>query len=159
MQDKDLPWPSPTNEEVSLFLAKYIPESETERVFGSDALNDITPDFMGFVKTYYHLSMIIPKTCEVYDFGSGYNPQSYFFQNHARFVAISPPDTNYHFEYFKAPGTELERMTTKEWLEAHKDEIKPNSFAICNYVPNWYNQDSIALVKQYFRNVYTFYPA
>jgi ABC-type amino acid transport substrate-binding protein len=31
-------------------------------------------------------------------------------------------------------------------------------FAICNFVPNWYGEKSMDLVKANFQNVFTYYP-
>lgn len=49
-------------------------------------------------------------------------------------------------------------MTTKQFLE-NIYEKKEKEFAICNYVPNWYKERSIDLVKLNFQNCYTFYPS
>lgn len=144
----------PTIEELSAYLLKEIPKDQIERVLKMDC--DISSEFVGFVKTYWHLSKIIPKDYEVYDFGAAYNFQSWFFREHKSYFAIEPslgeigmicPDNCICYA-----------SDTKHFLDTC-GQIPDKSFAIVNYVPNWYNQDPMELVKSKFRNVYTFYPS
>lgn len=58
---------------------------------------------------------------------------------------------------FCPPNCEIYRMTTGEFLKT-VDYPKEKVFAICNYVPNWHGEDSMELVRNNFKNCYTFYP-
>lgn len=143
----------PTTEELSAWLLNEIPKEHVESVMSGDC--DIDCEFVGFVKTYWHLSKIIPKDYEVYDFGAAYNFQSWFFRGHKRYVAIEP-DTN--IKMIQPDNCVIYRMDAKTYLD-HCNNIPDKSFAIVNFVPSGMrNQDVRDLVKSKFKNVYTFYP-
>lgn len=143
-------------EEISKYLFNLIPKEEWNRLEGT--LGEMCPDFMGFCDTYYHLSKIIPKDYTVIDFGAGNNPQSYFFTEHKKYIAVNPLSP---FEEENGmlcpPNCENYRMTTGEFLE-NVEYPKEKVFAICNYVPNWHGEDSKELVRRKFQNCYVFYP-
>lgn len=144
----------PTIEELSAWLLKEIPKEQVEAVFAREC--DIGPEFVGFVKTYWHLSKIIPKDYVVYDFGAAYNFQSWFFREHKSYFAIEP---SYGEIWMIRPDNCLcYPFDTAAFLKYHT-QIPDKSFAIVNCVPSWYNQDPMELVKSRFRNVYTFYPS
>lgn len=137
-------------------LFELIPKEEWDRLEGT--LGEMSSDFLGFCDTYYHLSMIIPKDWVVIDFGAANNPQSYFFTEHLKYIAVNPisdiPEEN---GMFCPPNCEIYRMTTGEFLKS-MDYPKEKVFAICNYVPNWHDENSRELVRKNFENCYTFYP-
>lgn len=142
-------------QELINYTLSLIPKEEKDRVFKQQDCG-IASDFIGFLEPYYYLSKIIPKDYTVFDFGAAYNPQCYFFTDHKRYIAISPIEIDGK-EMFKAANCEIYRCTTGHFIETYlKDTSK--SFAIVNYVPNWHNEHPIDLVKEYFQNVYTFYP-
>lgn len=145
-------------QEINNLLLKMIPKEEFDRVMKSDSGVEISSDFLGFVDTYYYLSKLIPKHWTVIDFGCAKNAQSYFFKEHFRYIAVEPYDNpKYHCESFQAPGTELVHCTTGEFLKMNP-KFPESTFAICNFVPNWFGEDPIKLVHERFRNCYTFYP-
>lgn len=145
-----------TYEEISKYLFDLIPKEEWGRLEG--ILGEMSPEFMGFCDTYYYLSRIIPKDYTVIDFGSGNNPQSYFFVNHRKFIAVNPKsDIEEESGMFCPSNCDIYRMTTGEFLRS-VDYPKEKVFAICNYVPNWFGEDSKKLVKENFQNCYIFYP-
>lgn len=137
-------------------LFELIPKEEWDRLDG--ILGEMSSDFLGFCDTYYHLSMIIPKDWVVIDFGAANNPQSYFFTEHKKYIAVNPisdiPEEN---GMFCPSNCEIYRMTTGEFLSS-VDYPKEKVFAICNYVPNWHDENSRELVRKNFENCYTFYP-
>ena len=141
-------------EHINDYLYQLIPQEEFDRV-AQDA--EISPYFMCFAKTYFFLSKLIPKDWTVIDFGAAYNAQSYFFTQHKRYIAINPYSVRGDNGMFCPDNCEIYRMTTGEYLRS-VDYPKEKVFAICNYVPNWYEEDSIELVKKHFRFCYTFYP-
>lgn len=143
-----------TFEDITSYLHSMIPKDEWERVSKE---SEIYPEFSCFADTYYHLSQIIPEDYTVIDFGAAYNAQSYFFTKHKKFIAVNPYSMAGDNGMFCPPNCEVYRMTTGEFLRS-MDYPKEEVFAICNFVPNWYNEDSIQLVKEHFRYVYTFYP-
>lgn len=143
-----------TFEELTAHLHSMIPMKEWARV---EKNAEIYPEFSCFADTYYHLSQIIPKDWVVIDFGAAYNTQSYFFTGHKKFIAVNPISIAGDNGMFCPPNCEIYRMTTGEFLRT-VDYPRENVFAICNYVPNWHNENSIELVKSHFQNVYTFYP-
>lgn len=155
---------NPVATDYSHYIGSLIPDDEWKRVMKSAAsaeidINNCCCGFGG--RTYYNLSKMIPKDWTVIDFGCAYNPQSYLFTHHARHIAIEPPqgDSDFHFEFFKAPNTELLFMTGQDFLdnELHKYDLDLNkTFAIVNYVPSGACN---LRVRETFHNLYVFYPA
>ena len=145
-----------TFEEITSYLLSVIPKEEIEKRAGT--LCEFSPEFVGFVDIYYYLSKVIPKDYTIIDFGAGHNPQSYFFTEHKKYIAVNPFSGIKEDDGMFCPSNcDIYRMTTGEFLNTI-DYPKEKVFAICNYVPNWHGDDSIKLVHEHFRNVYTFYP-
>lgn len=141
-------------------LMGKIPQKEKDRVFGQK-LCDIDGEFVGFIEPYEALSRLIPKDWTIFDFGCGYNPQCYFFNEHKAYYAIEPVSEECD-EIFCAKNTIIHRCTTGEFLKNTFPKLNLHinkCFAIVNNVPNWYDEDSIKLVHDVFRNCYTFYIA
>lgn len=142
--------------EICKKLFELIPKEEWERLDGT--LGEMSPEFLGFCDTYYHLSMIIPKDWTVIDFGAANNPQSYFFTEHKKYIAVNPLSPfKEESGMFCPPNCKIYRMTTGEFLKS-VDYPKEKVFAICNYVPNWHGENSRELIRKNFENCYTFYP-
>lgn len=144
-------------ENITDRLYTLLPEDQIKVILNSfpgDA--ELNKEFLGFVDIYYYLSKIIPVHFTVIDFGCAYNAQCFFFNKHKQYIAI-----DYGFEkVFQSENSTFYNMTTKEYIDTHLHSLNINTtFAICSYVPNWHHQDSIALVKENFRNIYTFYPS
>lgn len=154
--------PRPVTTDYEHYLSSLIPDEEWRRVMQSDASAEIDANNMTCGRgTYYMLSKMIPKDWTVIDFGCAYNPQSYLFQNHARHIAIEPPqnDSEFHFEFFKAPNTELMFMTGQDFIEIELPRLALDlnkTFAICNYVPS---NDCCKMVRETFKNLFCFYPS
>lgn len=147
----------PSNfEEITAYLLSLIPKDEIEKREGT--LGEFYTEFVGFVDIYYYLSKVIPKDYTIIDFGAGHNSQGYFFTEHKKYIAVNPISGIAEDDgMFCPPNCEIYRITTGEFLQK-VDYPKSKVFAICNYVPNWYGEDSISLVKDHFRCCYTFYP-
>ena len=110
---------------------------------------DIDGDFLGFVDVYFHLSKIIPKNWTVIDFGCAYNPQSYYFREHKKFIGVNAGKLKkFHFE-----NTELFDGTISDYLK-QKPEVE-KVFAICNNVPS----PETKLIREYYPNCYIYYTA
>jgi hypothetical protein len=51
-------------------------------------------------------------------------------------------------------------MTIGEFCAKHAHDFESETtFAICSYVPDWCGDDTRALARTNFRNVFTYYPA
>ena len=148
----------PSNfEEITAYLLSIIPKEEIEKREGT--LGEFCLEFVGFVDIYYYLSKVIPKGYTVIDFGAGHNPQSYFFTEHKKYIAVNPLSPFKEDNgMFCPPNCEIYRMTTGEFIKT-VDYPKEKVFAVCNFVPNWHGEDSMELVRKNFKNCYTFYPA
>jgi hypothetical protein len=143
-----------TNEEICRELLDSIPQDQLDTVLNQQYC-DIDGEFLGFVKEYKHLSEIIPKHFTVIDCGCAYNPQSYFFQRHKRFIAI---DNFKDTIRFQAPGTEFYHISIEAFIQERLHEFDlDETFAICSYVPDWgaLNKE---LVRKSFKNVFVYYP-
>ena len=144
------------------YVFSLIPADEWKRVMKSDASAEIQANsLMCGGATYYHLSKMIPKDWTVVDIGCAYNPQSYLFQEHARHIAVEPVwnDSDFKFEYFKAPNTELLFMSGQDFIlkELPKMDLdKSKTFCILNFVPS---DEVNVLVRQAFKNLFVYYPA
>ena len=146
------------------YVRSLIPDKEMERVMMSDASAEICTDsLMCGGATYYYLSRMIPKDWTVIDVGASYGAQSYLFQDHAKYIAVEPFEScdDWHFENFKADGTERYEMTAGNFIK----DILPTlnldlnkTFAICNYIPEWYGENPMELVRHTFHNCYVYYP-
>jgi len=146
------------------YVCSLIPSNEWQRVMKSDASAEITSDsIMCGGATYYYLSRMIPKEWTVIDVGASYGAQSYLFKDHARYIAVEPfrSSDDWHFEDFKADGTERYQMTAGKFVKEVLPTLKLDlgkTFAICNYVPEWFGENPMELVRQTFHNCYVYYP-
>lgn len=140
--------------ELIEYTLSLIPKEEKERVFNQEYCG-IDSSFIGFIETYYYLSKIIPKKYTVYDFGCGYNPQCYFFQEHEKYIAINPLEKDSQ-EIFQSPNCEVYRNTAGYFIGSLHKPVQ-REFAIVNNVPNWHGENVAELVKDYFSNLFTFY--
>lgn len=131
----------------------YIPPNQYNKVLSQD-MCDIDQEFLGFLDQYIYLAKIIPKHFTVIDFGCAYAPQAFCFTEHKRYIGVDISDC----QRFKSDNTKHYKMSTDQWIEKYlKDIDVDETFAICTYVPPCV-KDSITLVKENFKNVYTFYP-
>jgi hypothetical protein len=146
------------------YVCSLIPSNEWQRVMKSDASAEITSDsIMCGGATYYYLSRMIPKDWTVIDVGASYGAQSYLFKDHARYIAVEPfiSSDDWHFEDFKADGTERYQMTAGKFIKDVLPTLNLDlgkTFAICNYVPEWFGENPMELVRQTFHNCYVYYP-
>ena len=137
----------------NLELLSRIPENQKKEVFSS--MCDIDATFLGFVDTYKVLAELIPEHYTVIDLGCAYNPQCFYFLNHKQYVAIDI----WQGPIFKSPNCIIYRKSIAQFITENLHEFNlDETFAICNYVPPWHN-DNGKLVRNAFKNVYVFYPA
>lgn len=152
----------PVGTDFEHYNRALIPNEEFKRVMDSDASAEIDCNNMTCgCGTYYYLSRMIPKDWTVIDIGCAYNPQSYLFQNHARHIAIEPKwiSEDFHFEYFKAPNTELLFMTGQDFIENELPKLNldlDKTFCIVNYVPSG---AANLMARETFKDIFCFYPA
>ena len=156
---------NPVATDYEHYLRSLIPDNEWERVIRSDASAEIDCNNMTCGRgTYYMLSKMIPKDWTVIDFGASYGAQSYLFQSHSKYIAVEPfknDNDGWHFENFKANCTERYEMTAGEFIKEMLPKLKLDlgkTFAICNYVPEWFGENPMELVRQTFHNCYVYYP-
>ena len=153
---------NPVGTDFEHFNRALIPNDEFARVMNSDASAEIDCNNMTCgCGTYYYLSRMIPKHWTVIDIGCAYNPQSYLFQSHARHIAVEPVwlDKDFHFEYFKAPNTELLFMNGQTFIKDKLPKLDLNlktTFCIVNFVPS---DEVCQMARNIFPNIFTFYPA
>lgn len=153
---------NPVTTDYMHYVWSLIPKEEIERVMKSDASAEIqASSCMCGGATYYYLSRMIPKHWTVIDIGCAYNSQSFLFQHHKRHIAIEPVwlDKEFHFEYFKAPNTELLFMTGQEFIQNELPKLNldlDKTFCIVNFVPS----GAVNLMaRETFKNCFCYYPA
>lgn len=141
---------------ITGYLASLLPDDQKDRVFGQEHI-DIDPTFLGFVDTYYALSLIIPSHFTVVDLGCSYAAQSFFFTKHKRYIGVDGSDDIQ--ERFYAPNTEHVQATLGTFIRTSLSTLTlETTFAIANYVPPWFNE-STEIVRRTFPNCFVFYPA
>lgn len=138
-----------TNEDLSRELYAILREEYEDQfdVVITAQSSLIDPSFLGFLKTYYHLSKIIPEHWVVIDFGAAYNCQGYYFRNHQKSIVVEP--VSEHLFEFK--NTEIFKGTIANYLE--KRPQKEKVFAICNNVPS----EERSLIRYYYPDCYVYY--
>ena len=130
-----------------------IPADQLDRVLRSEC--DIDGSFLGFTPIYIALAAIIPLHWTIVDLGCAYAPQAFVFKDHAAYVGVDLGNR----ERFIAGNTKHYSMTITEFISKHLEDFDlDTTFAICSYVPPWHN-DNLALARQHFKNVFTYYPA
>ena len=138
------------NIEYNKKILDYFPKHQIEAVFNQNECY-IDASFLGFMDTYEYLSKLIPNDWAVIDFGCAYNPQSFFFKDHKQIISVDC----INLVKFYTPNCEFIRAAISEFIDKYIDSLDiEKTFAICNYVPS----DQTKLVRQYFNNVYVFYP-
>jgi hypothetical protein len=134
-------------------LCKLIPQSEWDKVM-AQPMCDIDAGFLGFVDVYEALSKIIPKHFTVIDLGCGYNPQSYFFTGHKRYIAVDNFEDRIRF---CAPNCVMYEGSIEDFLKNPFTFNLQETFAICSYVPSW-GGDNGKMVREAFPNLFVYYP-
>lgn len=140
---------------ASLFYS--LPKEQRKEVMTEDNECDLEPAFMGFVDTYFYLSRLIPKDWTVIDIGCAFNPQCWYFRDHARYIAVEPSLR----KMFHVDNTEIYYASAKGFIENTLPTLNldlDKTFAICNYVPPSYRENPMELVRATFKNIYCFYP-
>lgn len=135
-------------------ILHMMPKDQLDRVMGQYEC-DIDREFLGFTEIYLALASIIPTHWTIVDLGCAYAPQVFVFKDHAGYVGV---DMNTK-ERFSAENTTHYSMSIASFVDAHLGDFDlDTTFAICSYVPPWGN-DNIAIARQSFKNVFTYYPA
>jgi len=149
----------PTDWEAdSLALWDILPKDQIEKVMSGYMVDaDIEPEFLGFVSIYKRLAELIPYHFTIVDLGSAYNAQSFYFLKYKKYIAVQPHIEN----IFMTPNCERFKGTTGMFIgsELYSQLDLNTTFAICSYVPPWYEEDSLELCRKNFKNVFTYYPA
>jgi len=129
-------------------LKKEYPK-QLKEIFKQDKC-EIDESFLGFVETYYYLSLLIPKHYTVIDLGCCCALQSYYFINHKQYIGVDS-STN---KRLKLTNTEHLYCSIKFYLNLWDKKDTDEIFAICSYVPIDTKE-----IREKFKNVYTYYPA
>ena len=116
-------------------------------------LNELNPEFLGFVQFYYYLSLILPKNRTIYDLGCANAPQSYYFKDYKQYIGVDLlTNTNCRI---RTPNSTHYKTSIDEYIKKHK--IEECHFAFCCYVPPWRN-DNEKLVREHFKHIFVYYP-
>jgi len=129
-------------------LLRLIPPRLLQEMLVQDTC-ELEEDFLGFMEPYDAVSRFLPEKYEVIDFGCYMAAQSFFFQNHRRYVGVDVYDEK------------LQRFSTKNsfMISGKIQEVlnwfPTSSYAICSAVPDF---DAVELVKERFPNHCITYP-
>ncbi len=136
------------NAQLLFDLRKKYPK-QLKDIFKQDKC-EIEESFLGFVDTYYYLSLIIPKHFTVIDLGCSYALQSYYFRNHKHYIGVDKSTD----KRLKLNNTEHLYCSIDFYLKLFDKNDTDEVFAICNYAP--INTEEI---RNKFKNIYVYYPA
>lgn len=151
---------SDDDDQVSLDLADELPADQFNRVMNQRYV-DIAPEFLGFVKTYKLLAELIPRHFTVVDLGCAYNPQYWYFRNHKALISVDGESMEMPTERFMGENNTIYLKTIGDFMANDLPGLKldmQETFAIVNYVPNWYKESAGELARKHFSNLYVFYP-
>ena len=123
----------------------YRDQAEKIMLHGS---GDIGPEFLGFMETYYHLSLIISPKRTIIDLGCAYGFQAYYFKDHLGYVGVDNGDG----PQLVTPNAKYYKMNIEDFIKMDLTEHS-NPFAICNYVPMRSNKE----VRERFSDLFVFY--
>lgn len=135
-------------------LLKLLPPEQMEKIFNQPDC-DIDFDYIGFVDFYFYLSEMIPKHWTIIDIGCSYAPQAFLFKYHKQYFGI---DNSVKIR-FEAQNTTHLYMSATEFCVKESEKYNfdiDTTFAICQYVPD---DNAVLFTKQWFKNVFTYYPA
>lgn len=127
---------------------KFPPE-ETSRILNQPYC-ELEADFPGFVRQYAGLARIIPRHFVVIDFGCYLAAQCWYFRRHKAYIGVDLTE----LERFRMPNTTHYTGDISEWIESHRSELPPATFAISNYVGGTPRDR----VREEFPHVFCFYP-
>lgn len=146
-------------------LKNLIPKEEAREIL-AQCYCELDHEFYGFIDFYKPMSLLIPKSKIVIDFGCYLAPQSYFFQNHAKYIGVDiVGEKSVHKELklrrFKPINaehytTDIETFIKEIYPEISKGHDNMDFFAMCSYVPDF---KATELVRKTFRNVCCYYPS
>lgn len=113
---------------------------------------DVAPQCLGSMSIYKALSEIIPKDRVIYDIGCAQAFQAWYFRDHLKYIGVCPLSGG----RLTMPNSEHLEVTCGEFLASAA--IDPVHFAICAYVPPWFNENAEELVRRAFDHIFVFYP-
>lgn len=150
-------------DKANTYLLSLIPEEQWMNVLSENeyASAEICGEFSCFAEQYYALSKLIPKDWTIIDIGCAYNPQCYLFKDHKKIISITPGDETLQ-TIFKSDNCDVYFKTASEFIDGVLPSLGLDlnkTFAICNYVPDWYNECPRELAGKTFKNCFNFYPA
>lgn len=159
---KEAPQPV-LNDKIEELLSR-IPKSEQERVY-KDYYNEMTPvpyyadGFVGFIENYEAIAKITPLDWTIVDFGAATNVQSYYFTEHARYIAVEPHTMDGKARpMFQPANCEIFRMTAQQFVSKVLPRLNldlASTICIVNYVPSVQVNE---VARSTFPNLYCFYP-
>ena len=152
-------------------LFKLIPKEKIEHIFtvSETAGAELDHTFLGFEKVYKAVTLFVPKTRIIIDFGCGYAFQSWYFKDYKKYIGVDSFSTEN--DVLKTDNAEFFFMRIQDFIKSYvrKDrsgfcDIKlenmdwqsvENVFAICSYVPD---ADAQRLVRETFPHCLIYYP-
>lgn len=139
-------------------LFKLIPHEKIKQVFltSETAGAELDYTFLGFEEVYKAVTLFVPKSKVIIDFGCGYAFQSWYFRDYQKYIGVDYAmsfsdvlETENSMFYF----TSIQHFISEEFPQLG---IMPeNVFAICSYVPD---REARELVRKAFPYCLVYYP-
>lgn len=142
-------------------LYKLIQREKINRIFekSETAGAELDYTFLGFEEVYKAVTLFIPKSRAIIDFGCGYAFQSWYFRDYRKYIGVDVGSVCEDvLEILKIGNSEFYHMSIQEFIrnEFHKTGYSfDEAFAICSYVPD---TDAQRLVRETFPHCLVYYP-
>ena len=135
-------------------LRSLIPSGEMKQVMFQREC-ELAENFLGFIHVYKALSVVIPKSKIVIDFGCYLAAQSYYFAEHNKYIGV---DT-VQLKRFSPKNAVHYVMSIQEFIKNELETLfsandPMDFFAICSFVPD---DNATKLVRETFPNVCCYY--
>ena len=152
-------------------LYRLIPKEKIEHIFKTSKTVGAECDysFLGFEEVYKAITLFVPKSKIIIDFGCGYAFQSWYFRDYKKYIGVDIAVTEK--DVLKTENSEFYYMSIKEFIRKYvktdcygfcdirlpgMESINAeNVFAICSYVPD---VEARELVRETFPYCLVYYP-
>lgn len=131
---------------------------EIDKIFSelNTASAELDRMFLGFEEVYKAVTMFVPKSKIIIDFGCAYAFQSWYFKDYEKYIGVDSSVSNE--DVLKTDNSKFFFMSIQEFIKEQFLKLgykKEDIFAVCSYVPD---EKARMMVKEYFPYCLVYYP-
>lgn len=139
-------------------LFKLIPREKIDKIFSESntASAELDRMFLGFEEVYKAVTMFVPKSKIIIDFGCAYAFQSWYFKDYEKYIGVDSSVSNENV--LKTDNSKFFFMSIQDFIKEQFQKLgykKEDVFAVCSYVPD---EEARTMVKEYFSYCLVYYP-